>query len=185
LSPTPFTDDPSPLLLARGITKTFDRTRALQGADFELREREIHGLLGANGAGKSTLSKVISGHHVFDAGEMTYRGQAIKLRNTRDALRVGIAIVMQETSLVPDLTVLENIFLPQLGRPGRLDHPRHPPRTRRFACRGSGTSRYAMKCDAGEFRSPSQPKREAPRRGRRSPALDRHAGRVGGPAGSA
>jgi len=122
LSPTPFTDDPSPLLLARGITKTFDRTRALQGADFELREREIHGLLGANGAGKSTLSKVISGHHVFDAGEMTYRGQPIKLRNTRDALRVGIAIVMQETSLVPDLTVLENIFLPQLGRPGRLDY---------------------------------------------------------------
>ena len=122
MSPTPFTDDPSPLLLARGITKTFDRTRALQGADFELREREIHGLLGANGAGKSTLSKVISGHHVFDAGEMTYRGQAIKLRNTRDALRVGIAIVMQETSLVPDLTVLENIFLPQLGRPGRLDY---------------------------------------------------------------
>ena len=116
-------DRRSSLLLARGVTKTFDRTRALAGADFELREREIHGLLGANGAGKSTLSKVISGHHMLDAGEMTYRGHAINLRSTRDALRVGIAIVMQETSLVPDLTVLENIFLPQLGRPGRLDYP--------------------------------------------------------------
>ena len=115
-------DPKPPLLLARGITKAFDRTQALAGADFELREREIHGLLGANGAGKSTLSKVISGHYVYDAGEITYRGFPIKLRNTRDALRVGIAIVMQETSLVPDLTVLENIFLPELGRPGRLDY---------------------------------------------------------------
>ena len=123
MTETPIADRPSPLLLARGVTKTFDRTRALAGADFELREREIHGLLGANGAGKSTLSKVISGHHMFDAGEMTYRGHSINLRSTRDALRVGIAIVMQETSLVPDLTVLENIFLPQLGRPGRLDYP--------------------------------------------------------------
>ena len=121
LTSTSAPDASSPLLLARGLTKTFDRTRALAGADFELREREIHGLLGANGAGKSTLSKVISGHHMFDAGEMTYRGHAINLRSTRDALRVGIAIVMQETSLVPDLTVLENIFLPWLGRPGRLD----------------------------------------------------------------
>ena len=111
-----------PLLIARGIMKAFDRTQALAGADFELAEREIHGLLGANGAGKSTLSKVIAGHHSFDAGEITYRNYPIKLRNTRDALRVGIAIVMQETSLVPDLTVLENIFLPELGRSGRLDY---------------------------------------------------------------
>ncbi|HWJ72262.1 MAG TPA: sugar ABC transporter ATP-binding protein [Kaistia sp.] len=112
----------APLLTMRGITKTFDRTRALQGADFELREGEIHGLLGANGAGKSTLSKVISGHHAFDEGEMIYRGREIRLRGTRDALNIGIAIVMQETSLVPDLTVLENIFLPELGRPGRLNY---------------------------------------------------------------
>ncbi len=108
----------------RGITKTFDRTKALQGAEFELREGEIHGLLGANGAGKSTLSKVISGHHAYDQGEMIYRGRDIRLRGTRDALNIGIAIVMQETSLVPDLTVLENIFLPELGRPGRLDYGR-------------------------------------------------------------
>ncbi|WP_449255316.1 sugar ABC transporter ATP-binding protein [Bosea sp. (in: a-proteobacteria)] len=119
--PPPQGDKPL-LLAARDVTKTFDRTRALAGADFELAEGEIHGLLGANGAGKSTLSKIISGHHSFDSGEMLYRGQSIRLRNTRDALRIGIAIVMQETSLVPDLTVLENIFLPELGRPGRLDY---------------------------------------------------------------
>src|SRR6185312_4900715 len=112
----------SPLLVARGIVKTFDRTRALAGADFGLAEGEIHGLLGANGAGKSTLSKIIAGHYSFDSGEIVYRGHPLQLRGTRDALRVGIAIVMQETSLVPDLTVLENIFLPELGRPGRLDY---------------------------------------------------------------
>jgi ribose transport system ATP-binding protein/rhamnose transport system ATP-binding protein len=109
-----------PLLRAEGVTKTFDRTRALDGAAFELVAGEVHGLLGANGAGKSTLSKVISGHVVPDGGTVTYGGQEIRLRSTRDALAIGIAIVMQETSLVPDLTVLENIFLPELGKPGRL-----------------------------------------------------------------
>ncbi len=68
------------------------------------------------------MSKVIAGHYGFDEGEITYRNYPIRLRSTRDALRVGIAIVMQETSLVPDLTVLENIFLPELGRKGRLDY---------------------------------------------------------------
>lgn len=111
-----------PLIAARAITKTFDRTRALAGANFELAEGEIHGLLGANGAGKSTLSKIMAGHYSFDSGEMVYRGHPLQLRSTRDAIRIGIAIVMQETSLVPDLTVLENIFLPELGRPGRLDY---------------------------------------------------------------
>lgn len=106
------------------MTKSFDRTRALAGADFSLRAGEVHGLLGANGAGKSTLSKVIAGHHTLDGGEIRLRGQRLALRNTRDALRAGIAIVMQETSLVPDLSVLENIFLPLLGRPGRLDRRR-------------------------------------------------------------
>jgi ribose transport system ATP-binding protein/rhamnose transport system ATP-binding protein len=109
-------------LLAQGITKIFDRTLALAGADFELHEQEIHGLLGANGAGKSTLSKVISGHLSIDSGTIVYQSRPLLLRSTREALRAGIAIVMQETSLVPDLTVLENIFLPELGRSGRLDY---------------------------------------------------------------
>jgi ribose transport system ATP-binding protein/rhamnose transport system ATP-binding protein len=111
-----------PLLTATGVVKVFDRTRALDGADFELRAGEVHGLLGANGAGKSTLSKVISGHHVRDSGEIVFQGRPLRLRSTREALDAGIAIVMQETSLVPDLTVVENIFLPELARPGRLSY---------------------------------------------------------------
>src|SRR5689334_7727312 len=116
------TASPSPLLTATGITKTFDKTRALQGAGLELAAGEVHGLLGANGAGKSTLSKIIAGHLQPDAGDLVYRGAPLRLRSTRDALGQGIAIVMQETSLVPDLTVAENIFLPELGRPGRLSY---------------------------------------------------------------
>lgn len=112
----------TPLLVASGISKTFDQTRALVGADFELTEGEIHGLVGANGAGKSTLSKVITGHYMPDSGEVVYCGNKLQLRGTRDALRVGITIVMQETSLVPDLTVLENIFLPELGKPNFLNY---------------------------------------------------------------
>lgn len=119
----PGAEQAAPLLLATGVSKMFDRTRALNAAGFELRAGEVHGLLGANGAGKSTLSKVISGHVVPDSGEVLYRGLPLRFRSTRDALAVGIAIVMQETSLVPDLTVLENIFLPLLGKPGRLSFP--------------------------------------------------------------
>ncbi len=115
-------DTAEPVLTASGICKTFDRTHALVGAEFELRAGEIHGLLGANGAGKSTLSKIISGHIRRDSGELRYKGRPLDNRSTREALDAGIAIVMQETSLAPDLSVLENIFLPELGRPGFLSY---------------------------------------------------------------
>ncbi len=110
----------SPLLLAENIEKTFDRTRALAGAGVALAGGEVHALLGANGAGKSTLSRVISGHVRRDAGTLRWRGASLDPRSPRDALGVGIAMVMQETSLAPDLSVLENIFLPELALPGRL-----------------------------------------------------------------
>ncbi len=114
------TDPANILLEARAITKSFAQTRALVDARLSLRPGVTHALLGANGAGKSTLSRVISGHVRRDAGEIVYRGQALDVRSPREALDAGIAMVMQETSLAPDLSVLENIFLPDLGRPGRL-----------------------------------------------------------------
>ena len=110
----------APLLVADAIDKTFDRTRALAGAAMEVAAGEVHALLGANGAGKSTLSRVISGHVRRDRGRLTWRGAALDPRSPRDALSAGIAMVMQETSLAPDLSVLENIFLPELAKPGRL-----------------------------------------------------------------
>jgi ribose transport system ATP-binding protein/rhamnose transport system ATP-binding protein len=108
------------LLDAREISKSFAQTRALAGARLSLRAGATHALLGANGAGKSTLSRVISGHIRRDGGEIVYRGRPLVARSPREALDAGIAIVMQETSLAPDLSVLENIFLPELRKPGRL-----------------------------------------------------------------
>lgn len=110
------------VLEARNVAKSFGKTRALVDAGLELRSGEVHGLLGANGAGKSTLSRVITCHVRRDAGELSYRGKPLEASSTRDALRTGIALVAQETSLAPDLTVLENIFLPEYGRNGRLSY---------------------------------------------------------------
>jgi ABC-type sugar transport system ATPase subunit len=110
-------------LEAKDITKRFGATRALAGAHIALASGEVHALLGANGAGKSTLSRVISGHVQRDGGTVLLNGRPLELRSPRDAIEAGITMVMQETSLVPDMSVVENIFLPYLGRPGRLSFP--------------------------------------------------------------
>jgi ABC-type sugar transport system ATPase subunit len=114
----------APLLIATGIEKTFERTRALAGAELEIYPGEVMGLLGANGAGKSTLSKVISGQVIRDAGSITFGGKHLNLRSSREAIQHGITMVMQETSLAPDLSVLENVFLAELGSPGLLSYNR-------------------------------------------------------------
>ena len=108
------------LLQASDVTKAFGGTLALSDASLTLRKGEIHALLGANGAGKSTLSKILSGHHRASGGEILLRGRPLDFRSTREAMGAGVSIVMQETSLAPDLSVLENVFLPELGKPGRL-----------------------------------------------------------------
>jgi ribose transport system ATP-binding protein/rhamnose transport system ATP-binding protein len=108
------------LLALRGITKRFGATLALSDADFDLRAGEVHALVGANGAGKSTLSRIISGHVQPDRGEMLLEGRAVRHVGAREAIRDGISMVTQETSLAPDLSVLENIMLPRLAMPGRL-----------------------------------------------------------------
>src|ERR1700721_209730 len=116
--------DSLPMLVAVGIEKAFERTRALAGAELDVYSGEVMGLLGANGAGKSTLSKVISGHVIRDAGSITFQGRPLSLRTAREAIQNGITMVMQETSLAPDLSVLENVFLAELGRPGILSYRR-------------------------------------------------------------
>src|SRR3984893_14154724 len=116
--------DSAPILVAVGIEKAFDRTRALAGAELDVYPGEVMGLLGANGAGKSTLSKVISGHLTRDAGSITLQDRPLNLRSAREAIGYGITMVMQETSLAPDLSVLENVFLAELGRPGILSYRR-------------------------------------------------------------
>jgi len=118
----PATPGAAALRVEHLTVNSYSGAAAVRDVSLEVGKGEIVALLGANGAGKSTLSKVISGHHAPDSGEIMFQGQPLRLRSTREALDAGIAIVMQETSLVPDLTVVENIFLPELGRPGRLSY---------------------------------------------------------------
>src|SRR6201987_6000340 len=101
----------SPLLELKGIGKTFGGVEALRGVDFALLPGEIHGLVGENGAGKSTLMKIIAGVHPEFSGRFLLDGRERRFRSARDAHAAGIAMVHQELSVAPDLTVAENVFL--------------------------------------------------------------------------
>jgi ABC-type sugar transport system ATPase subunit len=109
------------VLSARGVHKRFVATHALKGVDFDLRVGEIHALIGANGAGKSTFARVMAGLLSPDSGEIRIAGELVHFAAPRDAMDAGITMVTQETSLAKDLTALENIFLPELGKSGRLN----------------------------------------------------------------
>ena len=93
------------------ITKTFPGVKALSDVDFELKEGEVHALLGENGAGKSTLIKVLGGIYHADSGEIEISGKNVKINSVQDAEANGIAIIHQELVLVPYMSVAENIFL--------------------------------------------------------------------------
>jgi ribose transport system ATP-binding protein len=99
------------VLEMRGIRKAFPGVVALDGVDFQLQAGEVHVLLGENGAGKSTLMKILSGAYARDAGDIVIEGQPVSIGSPRDAQALGIATMYQELSLVPQLTVAENILL--------------------------------------------------------------------------
>jgi len=101
----------SPVLELQGITKSFGGVEALRGVDFALYAGEIHGLVGENGAGKSTLMKIVAGVHPDFSGRFILDGHETRFHSTRDAHAAGIAMVHQELSVAPDLTVAENVFL--------------------------------------------------------------------------
>ena len=100
-----------PILELSGIGKTFGGVTALTGVDFTLLPGEVHGLVGENGAGKSTLMKIIAGVYAGYDGEMRIDGRPVHFRSARDALAAGIGMVHQELSIVPSLSVAENVFL--------------------------------------------------------------------------
>lgn len=95
----------------RGVSKSFGATRALDRVDLDVRPGEVLALVGENGAGKSTLMKVLSGAHSPDEGEMWLDGQPYQPRHPLDARQRGIAMIYQELSLAPHLSVMENILL--------------------------------------------------------------------------
>lgn len=99
------------ILEMKGIYKSFGSVSVLEGVDFSLEKGEIRALLGANGAGKSTLIKIIGGAHKETKGEIYLRGEKTTFADAQDSREKGISIIYQELSLVPTLTVLENMFL--------------------------------------------------------------------------
>jgi len=108
------------VLRATGIRKAFGGVHALDGVDFSLRRGEVHGLVGQNGAGKSTLVKILNGVHQPDEGDLALTDRPLALATPSDARRAGIAMVFQEFSLIPTLSVAQNVHLAHEPRQGRL-----------------------------------------------------------------
>ena len=99
------------ILKMTDISKSFPGVKALKKVSLDLNEGEIHALMGENGAGKSTLMKILTGIYTRDEGEITYMGESIHLKNTREAQDKGICIIHQELNMMTHLTVAENIFI--------------------------------------------------------------------------
>jgi len=111
------------ILRADGVHKRYGGVHALRGAHLHVRPGEVHVLVGENGSGKSTLLKILSGQLQRDSGEVTLAGRPMQCKNAMEALRQGIATVTQETTLAPDLSIAENVFLGHrmVARRGLID----------------------------------------------------------------
>jgi ribose transport system ATP-binding protein len=109
--------DAKPAWEVRDVSKTFPGVRALDRASLRLRTGEVHALVGENGSGKSTLAKCLSGTYQPESGEILHGGRVVQLRDPNVAQALGVATFYQELSLVPSLSVTENVHLGRL--PGR------------------------------------------------------------------
>ncbi|WP_037603465.1 sugar ABC transporter ATP-binding protein [Streptacidiphilus rugosus] len=116
--------DAVPVLALEGVSKSFGAVRALQDVSLRLFAGEAHALAGENGAGKSTLIKTLAGVHRPDTGRVLLDGEEIVLHGPADARDAGVAVIYQEPTLFPDLSVAENIFMGRQPRRsfGRVDH---------------------------------------------------------------
>ena len=117
---------PAPVLELKGITKRFPGVLALDGVDLALIPGEVHMLLGENGAGKSTLMKILCGAYAADAGEIVFDGRAVQMKDAAEGRALGVAVIFQEYSLVPHLSIAHNIYLGRepRNRWGLIDHSR-------------------------------------------------------------
>lgn len=119
------TPTPNYTLQVRGLTKTFAGIKALNHVQLNLREGEVHALMGENGAGKSTFMKILSGLEIPDSGEILLDGKLLTNKTVREAQQNGISMIHQEILAVPQLTVAQTIFLgrePVGWFPGWLDN---------------------------------------------------------------
>ena len=121
-----FDGEPACLIEMQSISKAFGSSRVLRDVTLRLRPSSVHALMGENGAGKSTLMKILAGVHRSDEGRILKDGKPLHLPSPREALAAGISTVFQELSLLPNLTIAENMFLGRepLLRGGGLDRRR-------------------------------------------------------------
>jgi len=114
-----------PVLKLANISKRFGGIQALQDVSVELQGQEIHALVGENGAGKSTLIKIVGGNLRPDAGQIVFKGKEVSFHNPAQARALGISVIYQELTVIPHMTVAENIFLGSLPTrgPGFVDWP--------------------------------------------------------------
>jgi ribose transport system ATP-binding protein len=106
-----FPKEVRPLIQTVGLTRDYPGIRALDHVDFDLRPGEVHVLFGENGAGKSTLISMLAGANQPTAGEIYFNGEPVEISSVHEARGLGISAVFQEFSLIPQMTVAENLFL--------------------------------------------------------------------------
>ena len=106
------------LIEAKGIYKSFSGVPVLQDVRFEVKAGEVHALMGENGAGKSTLIKIITGVYTKDDGQIFWEGNPVEINSYQDCQKLGVACIYQELSVIPPLTVAQNVFLGREPRKG-------------------------------------------------------------------
>ncbi len=148
----------NPLLVARGVSKSFGAVEALVDVDFDVDAGEVVALVGDNGAGKSTLIKAIAGVQPADAGEYWMEGERVSIRGPSDATQLGIATVYQDLALCNNLDVVANLYLgselvePGLGRVRRaLDETAMERRTRELLASLAVTSLGSPRTQVGSL----------------------------------
>src|SRR5215208_5303537 len=137
-------------LSARNIVKHYGGVVALSDGNLDVQAREVVALIGANGSGKSTMSKVINGVVVLDGGQLLLDGNPIRFPSPQTAKHAGIATVFQELSLIPQLTVTENIWLTRepLNQLGMIDRKAVKTRTEELLALFAGTFKTDLHPDS-------------------------------------
>ena len=113
------------ILEAKNINKSFSGIPVLRDVHLDVRKGEVHALMGENGAGKSTLIKIITGAYTKDSGQLLWKGEEVEINSLKDCQALGMSCIYQELSVIPALTVAQNIYLgrePKIGKTGLIDY---------------------------------------------------------------